>query len=94
MPYMDHMLDMLIGRSYYYFCVGYFGYNQITITLEVQEKTIFTCLYGKFAFKKMIYRLCNMPSTFQKCMMSMFSETMEDSIEIFIEYFLVVKKFI
>ena len=55
LPFLDHMLDLLIGHEYYCFLYGYSGYNQITISLEDQEKTRFTCL----AFRRMPFGLCN-----------------------------------
>ena len=50
-PFMDHMLDMLAEYGYYCFLDGYSGYNSITISLEDQEKTTFTCPYGTFSFR-------------------------------------------
>ncbi|XP_060177803.1 uncharacterized protein LOC132607738 [Lycium barbarum] len=90
MPFMDQMLDRLAGRDYYCFLDGYSGYNQITIAPEDQEKTTFTCPYGTFAFKRMPFGLCNAPATFQRCMMSIFSDMVEESIEIFMDDFSVV----
>ncbi|KAI3697806.1 hypothetical protein L6452_30903 [Arctium lappa] len=51
------------------------------------EKTTFTCPYGTFAFKRMPFGLCNAPATFQRCMMSIFSDMLEKSIEIFMDDF-------
>nr|XP_009766710.1 PREDICTED: uncharacterized protein LOC104218013 [Nicotiana sylvestris] len=64
MPFIDQMLDRLVGRSFYGFLDGYSGYNQINIALEDQEKTTFTCPYGTFAFSRMPFGLCNAPATF------------------------------
>ena len=66
---------------------GYSSYNQITIALEDQEKTTFTCPYGTFAFRRMPFGLCNAPATFQRCMMSMFSDLVEEAMEIFMDDF-------
>ncbi|XP_016733652.1 uncharacterized protein [Gossypium hirsutum] len=49
-PFIDQMLDKLVGRAYYYFLDGYSGYNQIAIAPEDKEKIIFTCPFGTFAF--------------------------------------------
>ncbi|XP_062088504.1 uncharacterized protein LOC133795068 [Humulus lupulus] len=39
---------------------------QIVIAPEDQEKTTFTCPFGTFAFRRMTFRLCNAPATFQR----------------------------
>ena len=83
------MLDRLVGHSHYCFLDGYSGYNQIAIALEDKKKTTFTCPYGTFAFTRMPFRLCNAPATFQRCMMSMFSDLVEETMEIFMDDFLV-----
>ena len=90
MTFMDQMLDRLARKGWYYFLDGYYGYNQISIAPEDQEKTTFTCPYGTFAFKRMLFGLCNAPAIFQRCMMSIFSNMVEDTIEIFMDDFSVV----
>ena len=66
LPFLDQMLDILVGHDYYCFIDGYLGYNQIVIAPEDQDKTIFTCLYGTFAFRRMPFRLCNALGTFRR----------------------------
>ena len=77
----------LARHSNYCFLDGYFGYNQIAIAPEDKEKSIFTCPYGNFAFRRMPFRLCNAPATFQRCMMSIFSDLVEEVMEIFMDDF-------
>ncbi|XP_015163880.1 uncharacterized protein [Solanum tuberosum] len=60
---------------------GYSGYNQISVALKYQEKTIFTCAYGTIAFKRMPFGFCNAPAIFQCCMLSIFADMVEDSME-------------
>ncbi|XP_022865912.1 uncharacterized protein LOC111385727 [Olea europaea var. sylvestris] len=60
---------------------------RIVITLEDQERTTFTCPYGTFAFRKMSFGLCNVPITFQWCMMAIFSDMVEKYIEVFMDDF-------
>ena len=89
LPFIDQMLDRLVGHPHFCFLDGYSGYNQIAIAPKDQEKTTFTCPYGTFAFKRMPFGLCNAPATFQRCMMSMFSDLVEEVMEIFMDDFTV-----
>ncbi|XP_075076430.1 uncharacterized protein LOC142163076 [Nicotiana tabacum] len=66
------------------------NYNQINIALEDYEKTTFTCPYGTFAFSRMPFGLCNAPANFQRCMMSIFFDMVEDFLEVFMNDFSVV----
>ena len=84
------MLDRLAGHEFYCFLKGYSGYNQIAIAPKGQEKTTFTCPYGTFAFRRMPFGLCNALGTFQRCMMTIFLDMVEKSIEIFMNDFSVV----
>ena len=90
LPFIDQMLDRLVGNEYFCFLDGYSGYNHITIALEDQQKTTFTCLHGTFAFRRMPFGLCNAPGTFQRCMMAIFSDMFEKSIEVFMDDFSVI----
>ncbi|RVW62016.1 Retrovirus-related Pol polyprotein from transposon 17.6 [Vitis vinifera] len=68
-------------------CIDYkveFRYFQIEIDLEDQEKTTFTCPFGTFAYRRMPFGLCNAPATFQRCMLSIFSD-MERIMEVFMD---------
>ena len=85
------MLDRLVGHPHFYFLDGYSEYNQNAIAPEDQEKTTFTCPYGTFSFRRMPFGLCNAPATFQRCMMSMFSNLAEEVMEIFMDDFTVYR---
>ena len=87
LPFLDQLLDRIADHSHYCFLDGYSGYNQITIAPEDQDKTTFTCPKGTFAFRRMPFGLCNAPATFQRCMMSIFSDMNEDIMEIFMDDF-------
>ncbi|KAJ9544780.1 hypothetical protein OSB04_024487 [Centaurea solstitialis] len=87
LPFIDQMLDKLAGNEFYCFLDGYSGYNQIHIAPEDQEKTTFTCAFGTFAFRRMPFGLCNAPATFQRCMMAIFTDMIEDTIEVFMDDF-------
>jgi hypothetical protein len=73
------------GHSFYCFQDGYSRYYQIEIDLEDQDKTTFTCPFGTHAFRPMPFGLCNALTTFQRCMMSIFSDMVEEIMEVFMD---------
>ena len=81
------MLDRLARHSHYYSLDGYSSFNQIAIAPEDQEKSTFTCPYGTFAFRRMPFGLCNAPATCQRCMMFIFSDLVEEVMEICMDDF-------
>nr|GEW84628.1 reverse transcriptase domain-containing protein [Tanacetum cinerariifolium] len=89
LPFMDQMLERLAGNQYYSFLNGFFGYFQISIDLKDQEKTTFTCPHETFAYRRVPFRLCNAPDTFQRCMMAIFHDMIEKTMEVFMDDFLV-----
>lgn len=87
LPFIDQIFDRLVGKEYYSFLDGYSGYFLIVMTLEDQEKNIFTCLNGIFSFRRVSLVLCNFLATFKSCMMAIFSGLVEFSIKIFMDDF-------
>ncbi|GJQ94837.1 reverse transcriptase domain-containing protein [Tanacetum coccineum] len=87
LPFMDQMLEQLAGNEYYCFLDGFSGYFQIPIDPQDQEKTTFTCPYGTFAYRRMPFGLCNVPGTFQRCMMAIFHDMIEETMEVFMDDF-------
>ena len=81
------MLEWLAGHEYYCFLDGYSGYNQIPIALEDQEKTMFMCPFGTFAYHWMPFGLCNTLAIFQCFMLSLFSDMVKRILEIFMDDF-------
>ncbi|GJY01779.1 reverse transcriptase domain-containing protein [Tanacetum coccineum] len=87
LPFMDQALERLAGNKYYCFLDGFSGYFQIPIDPHDQEKTTFTCPYGTFAYRRMPFGLCNAPGTFQRCMMAIFHDMIEKTMEVFMDDF-------
>ncbi|GJR93909.1 reverse transcriptase domain-containing protein [Tanacetum coccineum] len=52
-----------------------------------QEKTTFTCPYRTFAYRRMPFGLCNAPGTFQRCMVAIFHNMIEKTMEVFMDDF-------
>ncbi|GJR55258.1 reverse transcriptase domain-containing protein [Tanacetum coccineum] len=91
LPFMDQMIERLVGNEFYCFLDGFSEYFQIPIDPQDQEKTTFTCPYGTFAYRRMPFGLCNAPGTFQQCMMAIFHDMIEKTMEVFMDDFLVFR---
>nr|GEV10483.1 reverse transcriptase domain-containing protein [Tanacetum cinerariifolium] len=87
LPFIDRMLERLARNQYYFFLDGFFGYFQIPIDPKDQEKTTFTCPYGTFAYRRTPFGLCNAPGTFQRCMMAIFHDMIDKTMEVFMDDF-------
>nr|GEV66306.1 reverse transcriptase domain-containing protein [Tanacetum cinerariifolium] len=89
LPFMDQIFERLAGNEYNCFLDGFSGYFQILIYPRDQEKTTFTCPYGTFAYRGMPFGLCNAPGKFQKCMLAIFYDMVEKTMEVFMDDFLI-----
>ncbi|GJT86208.1 reverse transcriptase domain-containing protein [Tanacetum coccineum] len=78
LPFMDQMLERLAENEYYCFIDGFSGYFQIPIDPHDQET---------FAYRRMPFGLCNAPGTFQRCMMAIFHDMIEKTMEVFMDDF-------
>jgi len=87
LPFIDQMLERLAKHSHFCYLDGYSGYFQIPIHPNDQEKITFTCPFGTFAYRRMPFGLCNALATFQRCMMSTFSDFVENIMEVFMDDF-------
>jgi hypothetical protein len=38
LPFIDQMLECLVGKSFYYFLDGYSGYNQMLLILRIKKR--------------------------------------------------------
>ncbi|GJY41863.1 reverse transcriptase domain-containing protein [Tanacetum coccineum] len=81
------MLERLAGNEYYCFLDGFSGYFHIPIDPKDEEKTTFTCPCGTFAYRRMPFGLCNAPGTFRRCMMAIFHDMIEKTMEVFMDDF-------
>ena len=77
LPFIDQVLERVSSHHFYCFFDSYSGYFQIEIDVEDHEKTTFACPFGTYAYRRMPFGLCNAPATFQRCMLSIFSDMVE-----------------
>ena len=89
LPFIDQVLDTLLGKQYFSFLDGYSGYNQIKIAPKDQEKTTFTCPWGTYAYKVLPFGLCNTPATFQRAVLGILADLVHDCVEIYMDDFTV-----
>ena len=89
LPFMDQLLERISGHPFYCFLDGYSSYFQIKISTEGQEKTTVTCPFGTYAYRRMPFGLCNAPATFQRCMLSIFSDLAEHVMEVYMDDILI-----
>ncbi|RDY13997.1 Retrovirus-related Pol polyprotein from transposon 17.6, partial [Mucuna pruriens] len=80
-PFIDQVLEKLVGKSHYCFLDGFSKYMQIHIALEDQYKTTFTCPFGTFAYIHIPFALCNAPISSRTCY--------KDCMEVFMDDFTV-----
>jgi hypothetical protein len=89
LPFIDQVLDTLVGKKYFSFLDGFSGYNQIQITPTYQEKTTFTCPWGTYAYRVLPFGLYNDPATFQRDVLGIFSFLTNDCVKIYMDDFTV-----
>ncbi|GJT17646.1 reverse transcriptase domain-containing protein [Tanacetum coccineum] len=86
-PFMDQMLERLAG----YKSIVFSGTFKFPIAPRDQEKTRSRVIMETFPLlpRRMSFGLCNAPGTFQRCMLAIFYDMVENTIEVFMDDFLV-----
>jgi hypothetical protein len=68
LPWVDDILDMLVGLVWRLSLDLILGYWQILVHEDDIEKTVFVTWHGTFKFMVMPFGLTNMPASFQRDM--------------------------
>jgi hypothetical protein len=87
LPFIDQVLDTLVGKKYFSFLDRFNGYNQIQISLEDHDKRTFTCPWGTYTYTILPFGLCNSPATFQHVVLCIFSDLIHDCVEVYMDDF-------
>jgi hypothetical protein len=66
LPFLDLVLDSIVGHKMYSFMDGYSGYNQIKMAKENKDKTTFISEWGVYAYNVIPFGLCNALVTLHK----------------------------
>jgi len=86
-PLLDQILEWLVKHYFFCYLDGHSRFFQNPIHPSDQEETTFTCPYGTFAYRRMPFRLYNGLATSQMCMLAIFSDYVEDIMEVFMDDF-------
>ena len=70
----------------------FFGYNQIHMVEEDQEKTTFITSQGLYCYRVMPFGLKNVGATYQRLVNQMFSKQIGRNVEVYVDDMLVKRK--
>ncbi|GJS25239.1 reverse transcriptase domain-containing protein [Tanacetum coccineum] len=88
LPFIDQCLRRLAGEmSTIAFWNRFSATFRSRLTHLIKRKTTFNALYGTFAYRRMPFGLCNAPGTFQRCMVAIFHDMIEKTMEVFMDDF-------
>jgi len=84
LPFIVQFLDTLVGKQFFSFLDGFSSCNQIQISPEDQT---FTFPWGKFAYGVLLFGLCNALATFQRAILSIFADLINEGLEVYMDDF-------
>ncbi|GJU16935.1 reverse transcriptase domain-containing protein [Tanacetum coccineum] len=86
LPFMDQMLERLTGNKYLCFLDGFLDIFKFLSILMIKKNT-FICPFGTYAYRRIPFGLCNALATFQRCILAIFHDMIEESVEVFMDDF-------
>jgi hypothetical protein len=89
-PFTNEVINIIVGHEVYTFLDGFYGYQQISITLKDDKyKIIFVTECGAFVWVSMPFGVKNEPHTYQWVVTKAFREYVDVFMEIFLIDFIV-----
>jgi hypothetical protein len=85
LPRIDQIIDSTAGCTRLSFLDAYFGYNQIKLKKEDEEKTAFITPYGVFCYQVMPFGLKNVGATYQRMMQNCLKSQIGRNIQVYID---------
>ncbi|KAM1581578.1 hypothetical protein ACFX10_029417 [Malus domestica] len=83
-PKIDQTVDATAGYALLSFLDAYYGYNQILMAVEDQEKNAFIIERGLYCYTIMPFGLKNVGSTYQRLVNKMFKNQIGNTMEVYI----------
>ena len=89
LPRIDLIVDATAGHELLGFMDTFFGYNQISMDPDDQEKTSFVTAQGTYCYRVMSFGLKNAGATYQRLVNRMFQKQISVTMEVYIDDMLV-----
>lgn len=89
LPFMDEILDKVVGHEVYLFLDGCSRYHQIQIACEDHYKMALITDWGAFVWVVMPFGLKNVPPAYQRAMSKTFKDYLDD-----LKLFLMISKYL
>ena len=78
-------MDAIVEHKLPSFMDAYFGYNQISMCLEDEDKTVFTTDHGLYCYKVMSFDLKNAGTTYQRLVNKVFADLIGKTMEVYVD---------
>jgi hypothetical protein len=82
---IDQVINSTAGCDLLHFLNCYFGYHQIAIKEEDQEKTAFITPFGAYCYTMMSFRLKNAGATSQRAIQACFKKQLNKNVEAYVD---------
>jgi hypothetical protein len=85
LPRIDQVIKSTAGCDLLCFLDNYFGYHQIAIKEEDQEKTAFITPFGAYCYTTMSFGLKNAGATYQRAIQTCFKRQLNKNVEAYVD---------